>query len=1132
MYGRLLNSLSYRIRQEEHEWKSTNRVRREFRYGWFQRAFVALAKRPVVNSVEQAILVALAMVAVGLELPPIKGLATRFNTLENILSYFVGLWSVQAAIVALVYPIVIAFVTLLLQRRHNAKARLYIYLHDSAAIYAGLSALFLTAVMGVQYLLLPQFALAQAASWVLIDSVWFTWNSIATIWFLYRTFEFLRPDVRAGITTRYTVNIAWHNEVLRNLQYHAFGVASANNWLPGPAYGSNDADEKPSILAHYVGRDMGKSAVEVHFAGKREVADIRFRLLAWVAKRWLKRAKPLTSTANPSGGFFDRAETPVLVFPVLPGQPYEESVPLCRVVGQVSLTNLEKWLVLKAFVLTRKRKLPSVLGIREILADLEAEAVSAITIGEEAAFDEILDELIELHCVLLNAGICTDVAGKPDNYAHLPDRAHVFERPTHEIWSRTYFGLYEAAVKQLPSNADFFDHMAHVPARLFRRLRDTRSQQILAHLLRLSPILAGRLGTWWARSAEEQGKLEHSYCAPTLLNPPLLSTHRSALGTLVGAWESIKSHDFPPDRSETPSWAELTEAVVYYEHHLTETLIMLMHSVWRGDQEASEWLVDSLLKWWETLRYRFDETSFFLRRARFLTIELLAKEWSEAKEVIDTRIVGFSEAGAPSAVFAACLRNYWIDVCCVALYVQLTWAKDCECAKSLSARLAGSLLAGRPLRPGGDSIGTLKPFEGASDVLIAILRQYHAEGGYRRGYRARLDKLVERISGLRKPEMIPGRVYSGWGADDLDSVRDGQLMLICLTVKNGWRPIANVEKTIRQWLIEDNSSVRELARDLKQWIERVDHSEFTGMEHIHACVVDAVETGEKPRFEDSIARLKEGLQELSDFIDKVQKEAVRDAAISAARLHEVAEWSSRLAFSSENAGLPIWLFRDVTTSTSAQRERSLILKNMNKGEFTDPEFVQRAVNEGDWYAKTVRDHVAAGVMADVLHELRVADVVADTAASYWQELTRTADEIHKASQRPVLLVENATIPKWIWDWTLTEHDERAPRPEGLVLQRLKESQGPGYLGNFNEVAVYVAPLPPGASYVIAREVLDSIQFRVGTGNLYVNVEVEPIAGKDELIDLRLTWAYTLTVGQSQVTRLVYKPRPDGKTESE
>jgi hypothetical protein len=69
-----------------------------------------------------------------------------------------------------------------------------------------------------------------------------------------------------------------------------------------------------------------------------------------------------------------------------------------------------------------------------------------------------------------------------------------------------------------------------------------------------------------------------------------------------------------------------------------------------------------------------------------------------------------------------------------------------------------------------------------------LSRQYYFDGGYHRGYRARLDKVVGEISGQWKPDRVPGRIYPGLGLEDLDALRHGQLVLLCLFVKRaGYR---------------------------------------------------------------------------------------------------------------------------------------------------------------------------------------------------------------------------------------------------------------------------------------------------------------------------------------------------------
>ncbi len=129
MFGRLLNTLSYRLRCELREWRKANGTLRENAWPWYQKALIAAGKHPVrvpLKLFSVALLLSAAMwgyhalTALVLSDPPSPPSGMR--------QHFFTLWTVQAAIAAMIYPIVIGFVTLLLQRRHSAKASLHIYI--------------------------------------------------------------------------------------------------------------------------------------------------------------------------------------------------------------------------------------------------------------------------------------------------------------------------------------------------------------------------------------------------------------------------------------------------------------------------------------------------------------------------------------------------------------------------------------------------------------------------------------------------------------------------------------------------------------------------------------------------------------------------------------------------------------------------------------------------------------------------------------------------------------------------------------------------------------------------------------------------------------------------------------------
>jgi hypothetical protein len=131
----------------------------------------------------------------------------------NVLSYFGTLWTVQTTIAALVYPIVIAFVAVLLRRRATAGLGLRIYMLDAAVLPAGTSAIGLVTWMGLQYLALPYLPGSWIGAAMTGNAAWFVLNSSLTAWFLYRTLRFLNDDERLEMFERFAVHVALPREV-------------------------------------------------------------------------------------------------------------------------------------------------------------------------------------------------------------------------------------------------------------------------------------------------------------------------------------------------------------------------------------------------------------------------------------------------------------------------------------------------------------------------------------------------------------------------------------------------------------------------------------------------------------------------------------------------------------------------------------------------------------------------------------------------------------------------------------------------------------------------------------------------------------------------------------------------------
>ncbi|MGE3425014.1 MAG: hypothetical protein AB7N24_23445 [Dehalococcoidia bacterium] len=751
---------------------------------------------------------------------------------------------------------------------------------------------------------------------------------------------------------------------------------------------------------------------------------------------------------------------------------------------------------------------------------MEAGARHALASSDELAFDEKVDELVDLYVLLLESSVVADPQGRDESYARLPAANHWADTSAYRVWSRRLLGIFDAIAATPDIRRTYVEKLAYVPLRMFSRLLERGHVEILAHTVRMLPVYERRLGEWWSRVAEEQGVAVHDACNMHTLKPPQRGFYESAKVSLVGAWTSIKNERFPPLRSETPNWAELQGCGIYYQEHLLETLVMLLAAVHRGDRAGAEWWCDVLLKWWAQLEFRYADVDFMLRGEKSITVELLRQSWEDARRHVDVEAFQ-NEQNAPKAVFAACIRNLWTDTCCVAMYVLVLWGRRCECDSSLAAHILHSMIEGRPLREGSVS-GNLRPVRGPGDLLASMLRQSYAASAYRSGYRALLDNWVERVSALTEGEWVSGWVYGGWGANDLASLRDGQLLLLTFLVTTRWAPVASVDEVLRGWVNNDDENLRELGRDLAGYRERLESTDFNDFAGLFTCLTR--KSNNERDFRAARDQARAGLASVSERIDAIRGEALRVAEVSDRRLRQIAAWCSSLAFTRETAGFPVKLFEEVVATEEAGEERTAVLARRDKGEFTEPVMAQLAVNEDDWFARTIKHHVAAFVMADILRKANADVADGSTAERYWAHVKRFRDIAVSGGYQAILLVENPTIPSWIWDWTNSEWERGKSPPYGLALTRdARFKRHEGYLGNVGEVAVFNAPIPSGASYLLMMQSLRRLEF-TRLGDTYVSVSWRPVTNEERRVDIVLAWRFRLQLRMLPAVKVTYPKR--------
>jgi hypothetical protein len=121
-----------------------------------------------------------------------------------------------------------------------------------------------------------------------------------------------------------------------------------------------------------------------------------------------------------------------------------------------------------------------------------------------------------------------------------------------------------------------------------------------------------------------------------------------------------------------------------------------------------------------------------------------------------------------------------------------------------------------------------------------------------------------------------------------------------------------------------------------------------------------------------------------------------------------------------------------------------------------------------------------------------------------------------------LLLENPTLPGWVYDWVHAPSDSRAtPAPAGLKVMRNESRSDNDHLWTLNGIPVYSAPIERGASLLLARESFEQIEFSRLEDGRYVTVNWRPVEQHPELVDLVLEWHMRVGARKSPALWLQY-----------
>lgn len=1115
-------SLERVVLRELADWTKFNKFRKNHSSGFYERVNLKLASHPIVLSASLlGLYLATLWLVTAIPKGDLNGNFVDWQT-SDYLSYFTSLWSVQATIAAVIYPLVISFIAVFLQRRPTAEAFVSLYLLDSGAVSSGLSCLTLVVLMSVEYMLIPYFGIKCMRKAVFLDSVWFILNACFTTYFLARTMRFLKPEAQLEVIKKYAANIALPRMVKRSNTMAVLVEARTKRWLPPEQKSSLGESTEPRIV---FSRFHSRGVVQGQLNTKKDLrlTNVRLWLLRIVMESWLEIAQKHKQTK--STGNSGRSYAPVLSLNILPGADYGPLSSLGWVNDGPDLKSWHRHVLRMALSFNSVESESAGIQLSELWRDFESDARDAAAKAEGESFRTAYSRVIDLHKLLLGSCVGVTEKGEIGSWALMAESPHLFANPLHVEWANVHRSIYQAAIGALSLDFGPAKRICHTVEFLDGDELRLSPVEIRIQTLQLPSLLMYMLANWWVQQIEEQGVLEHGHQKMVSLRAPVHRKYEAILMEFIGGWENARTHLATlSDDSEPFTWTRARDLAAISTRHVQDTARFLLEAVARGDTAAATWFADVLSKWWSDLDSR--HYSFELHgKTDFLTIAHLQLEWAELISLL--RI----QSGTGEKVFEnlpelqrgvllAAIENLWADTRILVVEQLLAWAlsDEAECLnESLAMEIACGLLNGKRWKPGGD---VLRPSShiGPAEYLVAKVRQYCSGRLADSSYIGRLDQFISRIKDMERPNMIGSRVYSFSGADDVGSLRDLQVVYFALLSESAWREIESVRREIAGWIPEQMQLLDTLSYHVKLWIERIAPVKAASARILPQLVERCERTKSvDERFE----FVQAALENFVTFIEVTKNNAIETAQIDPTRLKQIGTFASIHGFEKATGSFPLQLFGDVTHTRTALLDFTLTTNQYRKADLTNLAINPSTASDESHWARLMAQQVGAVVLSDVLRESAHRELIVPTPESYWDALKTEGARIIASGDVPILLLDNATRPAWVWDWQHHSFSNAHTRPDDLQVQRL-EGNGDAYVCNFNSIRVYSFPMQPGQSILLSKSSFGELKFTQFENNQFVEVTTKERTDSPLLVDLQLKFSRDVTPKGREIVLLAYR----------
>lgn len=954
----------------------------------------------------------------------------------------------QLTIIGVVYPLVVGLISVLFQNKSAKKIIFPLYQKYSGFMFAGLSGLALSGFIVVGFFLRVNLSKPEYAAICITSALWFSINILLTAWFFVKTFRMLDDTSRERIVFKFSIQEACVFDVHHRIKKALLDNAVYNKLLVNP-----DEQVMEVVTYKHSSDDYGNITRKV----KREnsLKDVRLWLLnlaIWMQICILK---------------FKKVQGGKLVV-----QPLRDSrtSPLYTVArySEFKINPVVKALIGSAFSFEKEASQVGV-GLSTVLKGFIGPANDAIRDGDAREFSDAMKNLAMWHSELAEALSFKNDEGNLDNWLILSDGSLWGKNYLDELMGE-YYRLARETAERIPDNSRFYTDMLYFHRLIFSR-RNTLIKQEIRSLIQGSYYMWYLLVEWRSyNSGSSDLRIANKY--------------EHILYDFVGAWENWLMC-IPPRSKKT---VDINKAYPVFITHLEFTASTPISALRFGNFEAAGWGIDMLNNWLDQLsrdnhwHAEFSWSSVLINHS-LLSMEPTSNTW---QSILKGNNYDYSVA------FDLSFKNAHVDLRVITACYMLLKPNDDK--PDLWIKYVKALLSGARIHPSGSIGQSHHNISSAGQLLGAYIRHrdYHYLG--KEGYGNWLSSILESFGRINAERLVPGRIYSGWGAEDPRSMN-----------------LAYVEIAISM-----SGSIWQLPND---WEEALfsDFFRYTDRQSIISDLHDWIKIANKERDyllvdSSSLATLKANfIQSVEDIIQKIsdhQKQLVAKAKIDQEQCIKLGVASSAILSGKDGPGFPLALFEHLYRDVELDENYSLVVDI--------PDYTKELIASGigsNWAAyeeSSMANYISQDLKLNVLRSLLKYPQSATNEYTDADSALSDILNISKSMACPVLFVGSQELKSTL--------SRSSYEPEIREIYDISRQDGfdNKYICHVGNCGVY-SLMFSDVDYCIltSKELFDSVSFRKIADDQYVDVSFALDEGSDTVGTLSLK--YWMKIGLTENT---------------